>query len=251
MRAASILLVGAAQAKALILRKTLVCIYFDSLGRRDLPLSGEAGGASGQSGADRIWHSAQSRGVYARRWESVRGVQGQIECLSLVDACDKKTTEAAIQWIAAYFIQTEATGVPDTRTKKISSDSKTNWEKPEDFSQLVLKPVRDRGYYFFFTAFRAAGFFAAGFLAAAFFTAFRAAGFFAAGFFAAGFLAAAFFTAFRAAGFFAAGFLAAAFFTAFRAAGFLAAAFLAGAFLAGAFFLSVGINLPPFFPQMR
>jgi hypothetical protein len=35
------------------------------------------------------------------------------------------------------------------------------------------------------------------------------------------------------------------------AAGFLAAAFFAGAFLAGAFFLAVGINLPPFFPQMR
>ncbi|MFZ9920370.1 MAG: hypothetical protein ACO3FQ_04325 [Terrimicrobiaceae bacterium] len=74
---------------------------------------------------------------------------------------------------------------------------------------MFLKPVRDRGYYFFF------------------FTAFLAAGFLAAAFLAGAFLAGAFFTA------------------------FLAAGFLAAAFLAGAFFLAVGINLPPFFPQMR
>lgn len=60
-----------------------------------------------------------------------------------------------------------------------------------------------------------------------------------------------FLTAFLAAGFLAAAFFAGAFVTAFLAAGFLAAAFFAGAFLAGAFFLAVGINFPPFFPQMR
>ena len=103
-------------------------------------------------------------------------------------------------------------GEPETSLQKQIGRS------PKTSPNLFLKPVWDRSDYFFLTAFLAAGFLAAAFLAA---------------------------------GFLAAAFLAGALVTAFLAAGFLAAAFFAGAFLAGAFFLAVGINLPPFFPQMR
>jgi hypothetical protein len=41
------------------------------------------------------------------------------ERLSLVEASDKKTGEAAIQLIDAYLKQAEAAAEPDTRTQKI------------------------------------------------------------------------------------------------------------------------------------
>jgi hypothetical protein len=64
---------------------------------------------------------------------------------------------------------------------------------PKASPNLFLKPVKDRNYYFFLTAFLAAGFLAAAFLAGALVTAFLAAGFLAAAFFAGAFLAGAFF----------------------------------------------------------